>query len=170
MVVSHRTYCSNIVKCQFDFVSAVVEPCLGHAGAAHWWWTHLGQHLIQPLEGAVEMQLNPTGSAGYCLTSVGIKYRVRVREKHRMSSAWSRWVVKCHRMWYVMGLLIIMFTSTVYRWVSEWYFLSDLCDCARQRSIHTHCYPSYYLSVLQRWPFWFESPNVTKYLIETVVA
>lgn len=26
------------------------------------------------------MQLNPTGSAGYCLTSVGIKYRIRMRK------------------------------------------------------------------------------------------
>lgn len=40
---------------------------LGHAGAADVRGAHLRQHLVQPLQGAVQVQLDPAGGAGHCL-------------------------------------------------------------------------------------------------------
>lgn len=40
---------------------------LGDAGAADAGGAHLGQDLVQPLQGAVEVQLDPAGSAGHSL-------------------------------------------------------------------------------------------------------
>lgn len=40
---------------------------LGHAGAADVWGAHLREHLVQPLQGAVQVQLDPAGGAGHCL-------------------------------------------------------------------------------------------------------
>lgn len=37
--------------------------CLGHTGAACRRGTHLGQNLVQPLQGTVQMQLDPAWSA-----------------------------------------------------------------------------------------------------------
>lgn len=37
--------------------------CLGHTGAACRWGTHLGQNLVQPLQGTIQMQLDPARSA-----------------------------------------------------------------------------------------------------------
>ena len=34
------------------------------------WWAHLRQHLVQPLQRAVEVDLDPTGCAGDVLTMV----------------------------------------------------------------------------------------------------
>lgn len=36
---------------------------LGHTGAACGWGTHLGQNFVQPLQGPVQMQLDPARSA-----------------------------------------------------------------------------------------------------------
>ncbi len=46
---------------------------LWHAGAAEVRRAHLSEHLVQPLQGAVEMQLYPAGGAGYCLPPAGRK-------------------------------------------------------------------------------------------------
>lgn len=70
-----RTLCNVCLT----FASASAGPCLWHTGTAHRGWSHLGQHLVQPLEGAIEMQLDPTGGAGYCLTPV--KSRRRHKDK-----------------------------------------------------------------------------------------
>lgn len=40
---------------------------LGHAGAADVWGAHLREHLVQPLQGAVQVQLDPAGGAGHRL-------------------------------------------------------------------------------------------------------
>ena len=37
--------------------------CLGHTGAACRRGTHLGQNLVQPLQGTIQMQLDPARSA-----------------------------------------------------------------------------------------------------------
>lgn len=63
-------HCSDTQMSAGLFKKAPPGPCLGHAGAAHRGGTHLGQHLVQPLEGAVEMQLDPAGGAGDRLPSV----------------------------------------------------------------------------------------------------
>lgn len=41
---------------------------LGDAGAADVWGAHLCEHLVQPLQGTIEVQLNPAGGAGHCLS------------------------------------------------------------------------------------------------------
>lgn len=73
------TYQSLLNNVRLTFCSVwwvnIWRLSLRHAGAAHRGRTHLSQHLIQPLEGAVEMELNPTGSAGYSLSSEGMKYK-----------------------------------------------------------------------------------------------
>lgn len=46
------------------------ELGLGHTGAAYGGRAHLGQNLVQPLEGPVQMQLDPAGGARHCLPSV----------------------------------------------------------------------------------------------------
>lgn len=40
---------------------------LGDAGAADAGGAHLCQDLVQPLQGAIEVQLDPAGSAGHSL-------------------------------------------------------------------------------------------------------
>lgn len=44
---------------------------LWHAGAPEVWRAHLSEHPVQPLQGAVEMQLYPAGGAGHCLPPAG---------------------------------------------------------------------------------------------------
>lgn len=44
---------------------------LGDTGAADAWGAHLCEHLVQPLQGAVQVQLNPAGGAGHCLSPEG---------------------------------------------------------------------------------------------------
>lgn len=44
---------------------------LRHAGAVDAGRAHLCEHLVQPLQGPVEVQLNPAGGAGHGLTSEG---------------------------------------------------------------------------------------------------
>lgn len=44
---------------------------LGDAGAADVWGAHLCEHLVQPLQGAVEVQLDPAGGAGHRLSPAG---------------------------------------------------------------------------------------------------
>lgn len=42
----------------------------GHGGYGVVWWPHLRQHLVQPLQGSVEMDLNPARSRGDVLPMV----------------------------------------------------------------------------------------------------
>lgn len=44
---------------------------LGDAGAADAWGAHLCEHLVQPLQGAVQVELDPAGGAGHCLSPEG---------------------------------------------------------------------------------------------------
>lgn len=44
---------------------------LGDTGAADAWGAHLCEHLVQPLQGAVQVQLDPAGGAGHCLSPEG---------------------------------------------------------------------------------------------------
>lgn len=47
---------------------------LRDAGAAETRGAHLCEHLVQPLQGPVQVQLDPAGGAGHCL-SPGIDQR-----------------------------------------------------------------------------------------------
>lgn len=54
---------------------------LGDAGAADAGGAHLGEDLVQPLQGTVEVQLDPAGSAGHRLPPARKKGWGREREK-----------------------------------------------------------------------------------------
>lgn len=41
---------------------------LRDAGAADAWGAHLCEHLVEPLQGAVQVQLDPAGGAGHRLS------------------------------------------------------------------------------------------------------
>lgn len=41
---------------------------LRDAGAADAWGPHLCEHFVEPLQGAVQVQLDPAGGAGHCLS------------------------------------------------------------------------------------------------------
>lgn len=43
---------------------------LRDAGAAETRGAHLCEHLVQPLQGPVQVQLDPAGGAGHCLSPV----------------------------------------------------------------------------------------------------
>lgn len=43
---------------------------LRDAGAADAWGPHLCEHFVEPLQGAVQVQLDPAGGAGHCLSPV----------------------------------------------------------------------------------------------------
>ena len=47
------------------------ELVLRHAGAADAGGAHLSENLVQPLQGPVEVQLDPAGGAGHSLTPGG---------------------------------------------------------------------------------------------------
>lgn len=52
---------------------------LGDAGAADARGAHLCEHLVQPLQGAVQVQLDPAGGAGHCLSPERDTTRVEVQ-------------------------------------------------------------------------------------------
>lgn len=41
---------------------------LGHTGTADAGGSHLGEDLVKPLQGPVQVQLDPAGGAGHCLS------------------------------------------------------------------------------------------------------
>lgn len=43
-------------------------PPLRDAGAADAWGAHLCEHFVEPLQGAVQVELDPAGGAGHCLS------------------------------------------------------------------------------------------------------
>lgn len=43
---------------------------LGHTGTADAWGAHLGEDLVKPLQRPVQVQLDPAGGAGHCLSPV----------------------------------------------------------------------------------------------------
>lgn len=43
---------------------------LRHTGAADAWGAHLGEDLVKPLQRPIQVQLNPAGGAGHCLSPV----------------------------------------------------------------------------------------------------
>lgn len=61
---------------------------LRHAGAVDAGRTHLGEHFVQPLQRAVQVQLDPAGGASHSLTSEGrrdlIIYRGKDSEENNM--------------------------------------------------------------------------------------
>lgn len=64
------------------------------------------------------MQLNPTRSAGYCLASVGIKYRTRVRKN--ILFCLSQQMLKV--LWHVIcygPILIIMLGTTLVAFINK---------------------------------------------------
>lgn len=41
---------------------------LRHTGTADAWGAHLGEDLVKPLQRPIQVQLNPAGGAGHCLS------------------------------------------------------------------------------------------------------
>lgn len=41
---------------------------LRHAGTADTWGAHLGEDLVKPLQRPIQVQLDPAGGAGHCLS------------------------------------------------------------------------------------------------------
>lgn len=49
---------------------------LRHTGTADAWGAHLGEDLVKPLQWPVQVQLDPAGGAGHCLSPVRQRERV----------------------------------------------------------------------------------------------
>lgn len=59
-----------------------VDDELGDAGAADAGGAHLRQHLVEPLQGPVEVQLDPAGGAGHRLAPGTRTEQVGERSPH----------------------------------------------------------------------------------------